>query len=54
MDGEIPNQEYQDNAKQVLKTNMMLGARRLANLIMTIYGGQQTATFAQWAARGHT
>ncbi len=35
------SQEYIDQAIEVSKTNIMMGGRRLADLMVQIYGNQQ-------------
>ena len=47
VEGEIPSQEYIDRAVPAIEAHMMLGARRLADTMVQIYGTQSASLFPQ-------
>ena len=47
VEGEIPSQDYQTNAQEIIKYRMMVGSRRLAETIKDIFGSS-TQLFLQW------
>ena len=51
MEGEDPDQDYIDKALPVIEEHMMLGANRLAALMVDIYGSssQHAEQFLNWA-----
>ena len=51
VDGEDPDQDYIDAALPIIKQHMMLGANRLAALMVDIYGSSERA--ANFITREH-
>ena len=41
VEGEIPDQDYQDQAKPIIDKQLMLGGARLADLMVDIYGSNR-------------